>query len=165
MLEKLSHILLKVQQVFFTIIMGAMLLILSAHVIMRFVFHSPIIWTDEVVTMLQGVLAFAGIGYCFHKGQHIEVEVLYVRMPKALQWACDIAANLVMLFCLGILIKYSIEFVIFKNIPMNTIPWLKQSWIYAFISIGFVIAAIYVVLRLVGVLRDIVVAVKAKREE
>ena len=165
MLKKFSDILLKIQQVFFTAVMAAMLLILSAHVIMRFAFHRPIIWTDEVVTMLQGVLAFAGIGYCFHKSQHIEVEVAYDRMLRPLQRACDILSNVIVLFCLVILIKYSAEYVVYKNIPMNTIPWMKQSWIYLFITIGFVIAFVYVILRLVGALKEIADLHKSKREE
>jgi len=32
---------------------------------------------------------------------------------------------------------------------MNTIPWMKQSWIYCFITIGFIVASCYIVLRLV----------------
>lgn len=67
MVKKLESIVYHVQRTFFIAVMTFMLLVLSLHVIMRFAFNNPIIWTDEVITMMQGTLAFAGIGYCFHK--------------------------------------------------------------------------------------------------
>ena len=72
MVKKLESIVYHVQRTFFIAVMTFMLLVLSLHVIMRFAFNNPIIWTDEVITMMQGTLAFAGIGYCFHKKQHTE---------------------------------------------------------------------------------------------
>jgi TRAP-type C4-dicarboxylate transport system permease small subunit len=49
-----------------------------------------------------------------------------------------------------------------KNIAMNTIPWMKQSWIYIFIVVGFVVAAIYIILRLLRVFQNIIDTAKGK---
>ena len=38
---------------------------------------------------------------------------------------------------------------------MNTIPWMRQSWIYCFITLGFMLAACYILLRLIEVFRCI----------
>ncbi len=155
MLKKLESIIYNVQRGFFIAVMTFMLLVLSIHVIMRFVFNSPIIWTDEVITMMQGTLAFAGIGYCFHKNQHTELSIVYDRVPRPVQHVFDLISNGVMLFCCIYMVKYSWAFTMQKNIPMNTIPWMKQSWIYCFITVGFVVAACYIVLRLVRVFQRI----------
>lgn len=163
MLKKLERIVYNTQRWFFIIVMTFMLVVLSAHVVMRFVLNHPIIWTDEVITMLQGTLAFAGIGYCFHKNQHTELAIVYDRMPKPVQWLFDLVSNGVMLFCTCYMIKYSWAFTVKKNIAMNTIPWMKQSWIYVFITIGFIIAAMYIVLRLVRVFQDMMSVGKGKR--
>ena len=165
MLEKFSDILLKVQRVFFSTALAAMALILTAHVIMRFVFKDPLVWTDEVVTMMQGVLAFAGIGYCFHKGQHTDLALLYDRVPKQVQWIFDIISNGVMLFCCILMIRVSIEYTIFKDIPLNTIPWMRQSWFYGFIAVGFVLSTGYVLARLVRVFKDIYLTLSGKGKE
>lgn len=163
MLKKLERIVYNIQRWVFIIVMTFMLVVLSAHVIMRFVLNSPIIWTDEVITMLQGTLAFAGIGYCFHKNQHTELSIVYDRMPRPVQWLFDLVSNGVMLFCTCYMIKYSWAFTVKKNIAMNTIPWMKQSWIYVFITVGFVIAAAYIVLRLARVFQAMTAAGKGER--
>ena len=132
MVKKLESIVYHVQRTFFIAVMTFMLLVLSLHVIMRFAFNNPIIWTDEVITMMQGTLAFAGIGYCFHKKQHTELSLVYDKVPRPVQWLFDLASNGIMLFCTCYMIKYSWKFTLKKNIQMNTIPWMKQSWIYCF---------------------------------
>ncbi len=165
MLQKISNILFKAQRIFFITVMVAMTLILSAHVIMRFVFRSPIIWTDEVVTMVQGVLAFAGIGYCFHKKQHVELEVVYSRVSYPVKCLFDIVSNSVMLFCVGYMVVYSLDFAIYKNIPMNTIPWMQQSWIYIFMVIGFVLAGAYILVQLITVFFNMYKTIKTKKED
>lgn len=162
MLKKLERLVYHIQRWTFIIVMTFMLVVLSAHVVMRFVLNHPIIWTDEVITMLQGTLAFAGIGYCFHKNQHTELAIVYDRMPKPVQWLFDLISNGVMLFCTCYMIKYSWAYTVKKNIAMNTIPWMKQSWIFVFITVGFVIAAIYIILRLVRVFQDMLSAGKGK---
>ncbi len=160
MLKKLERAVYHIQRWFFIIIMTFMLLVLTAHVIMRFVLNSPIIWTDEVITMLQGTLAFAGIGYCFHKNQHTELSIVYDRVPKPVQWIFDLISNGVMLFCCCYMVKYSWAYAVKKNIVMNTVPWMKQSWIYIFIMIGFIVAIMYILLRLLYVFRDMAAAGK-----
>ena len=56
MVKKLESIVYHVQRTFFIAVMTFMLLVLSLHVIMRFAFNNPIIWTDEIITMMQGTL-------------------------------------------------------------------------------------------------------------
>ena len=90
--------------------------------------------------MMQGTLAFAGIGYCFHKNQHTELSIVYDRVPRPVQHVFDLISNGVMLFCCIYMVKYSWAFTMQKNIPMNTIPWMKQSWIYCFITGRSVVA-------------------------
>ena len=165
MLKKLENTLLKIEKTLFVTILAVMVVILSCHVVMRYLFNKPLIWTDEVVTMMQGVLAFAGIGYCFHKGQHTDLALLYDRVPKQVQWIFDIISNGVMLFCCILMIRVSIEYTIFKDIPLNTIPWMRQSWFYGFIAVGFVLSTGYVVARLVRVFKDIYLTLSGKGKE
>ena len=130
-----------------------MAIVLLVHVVRRFVFRSPLIWSDEVVTMLQGTIAFAGIGYCFHKNQHIELSVVYDRVPPVVQIIFDLISNGVMLFVSFYMIKYTWDYTVFKYVPMNTIPWMKQSYIYVFITLGFVNACFYIIIRLVNAVK------------
>ncbi|NLI22886.1 MAG: TRAP transporter small permease [Clostridiales bacterium] len=165
MLKKLENLLLTLEKIFFSTIMAAMILILSVHVVLRFVFKSPLIWSDEVVTMLQGVIAFLGIGYCFHRGKHTELTLLYDRVPRPVQQAMDVVTNVVMLGCVAYMIKYSIDYTIFQNIPLGTIAWLKRSYFYGWIAVGFVIAEGYILVRLIRVIGDILRKTPAQGKE
>lgn len=160
MLQKLEQILLKIEKLVFSVIMFAMLAILTCHVTMRYLFNSPLIWTDEVTTILQGTIAFLGIGYCFHRNQHTELALLYDRVPRPVQWMFDLVTNGVMLFCLGHLVKIGFRYVANQNIALGTIAWMKKSYFYIFIPIGFIIATGYVIVRLLRVIEDICKTVK-----
>jgi TRAP-type C4-dicarboxylate transport system permease small subunit len=161
MLKKLENTLLKIEKTLFVTILAVMVVILSCHVVMRYLFNKPLIWTDEVVTMMQGVIAFLGIGYCFHRGKHIELTLVYDRVPTVVKWLFDILSNSVMLVCTIFMVKVSYEYVIFKHIPLGTIPWLKQSYFYAGILVGFIVAAGYILVRLIKTFSNIIETCKA----
>lgn len=162
MLEKTEKILLKTQKIVFSVIMFVMLAILTCHVTMRYLFNSPLIWTDEITTMLQGIIAFLGIGYCFHRNQHTELSLLYDRMPEPVQWLFDLITNSVMLFCLYHLVIVGFQYVANQNIALGTIPWIKKSYFYIFIPIGFIIAMVYVAVRMLRVIQNIMQSVGGK---
>ena len=62
--EKFEAILAKIQSIFFCIVLGFMAIVMFASVIFRYVLNDPLIWSEELTTVMQGALAFAGIGYC-----------------------------------------------------------------------------------------------------
>lgn len=163
MLEKLETMFLKVEKVVFSFIMFSMLVILACHVTMRYLFNSPLIWTDEVTTMLQGTIAFLGIGYCFHRNQHTELALVYDKVPVPVQWIFDIITNGVMLFCLYHLTKTGFRYVANQNIALGTISWLKKSYFYVFIPIGFLMAMVYALLRFLKPFRAMYQAAKGGR--
>lgn len=54
------------------------------HVIMRYAFHAPTLWANEVGTFLFGGAWILAGGYALLKGAHVRMEVVYVRLP--LRW-------------------------------------------------------------------------------
>lgn len=155
MLKKFEQLLLRVERQVFSVIMFVMLAILTCHVTMRYLFNRPLIWTDEVTTMMQGTIAFLGIGYCFHRGQHTELSLLYDRVPRQIQRIFDLITNSVMLFCLYHLTQIGFAYTAKQNIALGTIPWMKKSFFYVFIPIGFMIAMAYVTVRLIRIVLEI----------
>ncbi|MDD3252858.1 MAG: TRAP transporter small permease [Lachnospiraceae bacterium] len=154
-MKKIADEMEKICKIVFSIIMAAMLLILVLHVTMRYLFNKPLIWTDEVTTILQGTIAFLGIGYCFMRKQHTELSLLYDRVPQVVQWTFDLITNSVMIFCLYKITIASIGYVAKQNIALGTISWLNKSYFYMFIPVGFVIAIIYLTARVLHLLQTI----------
>ena len=163
MLQRLEQMLLKAEKRVFSLIMFVMLAILTCHVTMRYLFNRPLIWTDEVTTMMQGTIAFLGIGYCFHRGQHTELSLLYDRLPRFIQCIFDVITISVMLFCLYHLTRIGFQYTANQNIAFGTISWMKKSYFYIFIPIGFLIAMAYVSVRLLRIFLDIAKSRKGGR--
>ena len=52
--EKFEAILAKIQSIFFCIVLGFMAIVMFASVIFRYVLNDPIIWSEELTTVMQG---------------------------------------------------------------------------------------------------------------
>ena len=52
--EKFEEILARIQSVFFCIVLGFMAVVMFAAVIYRYVLNDPIIWSEELITIMQG---------------------------------------------------------------------------------------------------------------
>ena len=77
-----------------------LLVIVFWEVIARYVFRSPTVFSVELSEYLMTFLTFMGIGWVLKENRHVRVEVLYVRLPKRVQNAHEIALSvLVLVFC------------------------------------------------------------------
>ena len=91
--EKFEAILAKIQSIFFCIVLGFMAIVMFASVIFRYVLNDPLIWSEELTTVMQGALAFAGIGYCCHYKAHTRVLLFHDKLPKFMQGIVDILCD------------------------------------------------------------------------
>lgn len=153
MIQKMEQWVIKAEKILFSTIMSLMAITLVAHVTMRYVFNNPLIWTDEITTLLQGTITFLGIGYCFRRGQHTELGILYDRVPPVVQITFDFITNTIMLVCSGYMLQAGIKFTQNQMIQLGTVSWLYKSYFYIFIPIGFMIAMFYILGRLAAVIK------------
>ena len=64
-------------------------MVVSAEVLARYIFRSPLRWSEEIVT-LSLLLAFVGaIPYCIARDAHVKVETLYERFSPAARRVAD----------------------------------------------------------------------------
>ena len=70
-------------------------------VIMRYIVSRPIIWSEEVQLWCFLWLVFMGGSAAFRYGSHVAVEMIYDRMPKALQARVKIFNYVVTMLILG----------------------------------------------------------------
>ena len=57
-------------------------LIVTADVVMRYLFNSPFLFAGETCEFLLSLIVFAGLGYTFQKGGHIRVDLITRRLPS-----------------------------------------------------------------------------------
>ena len=64
------------------VILGAMLVVVFAGVVMRYVLHMPFTWGDELARFLQIWLTFLGASLAFLVGGHASIQMLIDRLPE-----------------------------------------------------------------------------------
>jgi TRAP-type C4-dicarboxylate transport system permease small subunit len=117
-------------------ILVALLLIVLAQIISRYVFNSSLSWTEEAARylMIWGVLLGAGLAYL--NGYLISIELFVDRLPAPVRRVIRAVNKLLSLFFTGILTVYGVNLCIMgaqMESPALEIPYL---WIYLAVPVG-----------------------------
>ncbi len=135
--------------------------ILFAGVVSRYVFDSPLIWTDELAAFLFLWLAMLGTVVALRNDGHMRLTTLvnWVR-PNLSGWFSAVGALVVVAFVLLILVP-SLQYVDESKFTELTTLGISEAWRSISILIGMSLAAIIAILRLIETttIRDFIVAV------
>ena len=90
------------------LLLGTLLLVSIAlnfaNVVARYAFQAPIIWTEEILTMILLWCVFLGAGLVTHRGEHLRMNVVSDLLPpkwrQALRVAYTVCTVAVLLFIL-----------------------------------------------------------------
>lgn len=80
-----------------------MLVVQMANIIGRKGFDYPIIGTVELTRMLLVVVVFLGIAYSEDLGDHITIDLIYVRVGPRTKAVLDVFANLLSIIVIGLI--------------------------------------------------------------
>ena len=69
------------------------------NVIGRYVFGLPIFWAEETLTFTVVWIVFLMVGSITYRGAHLNMDLVYSRMPTALQHVVRIAIALALIVC------------------------------------------------------------------
>lgn len=143
-IEKLERVLARIQSIFFCIVLAFMAVVMFAAVVARYVLNAPIIWSEELTTVMQGTLAFAGIGYCFYHKAHTRVLLFHDKLPRPAQGVCDLLCDGVMIYCLYKFLETMPKYIKSKAGMLTTLRFLDYSYFNYIIYAGFVLAILYI---------------------
>src|SRR6516162_1124650 len=123
--------------------------ILCAGVVSRYVFNSPIIWTDELANFLFLWLSMIGTVVALRGNGHMRLTTLvnWVR-PGLGNWFNSVAALVVIAFVVEILLP-AYEYARDQQFTELTTLGISDGWRAVSILIGMSLAAVIAVLRLV----------------
>lgn len=69
----------------------AISLIVTADVVMRYLFNSPFLFAGETCEFLLALVVFAGLGYTFQRGGHIRIDLITRRLPSRFRYWIRVA--------------------------------------------------------------------------
>jgi TRAP-type C4-dicarboxylate transport system permease small subunit len=112
------------------VIMLGMGLVLGANIVLRYVFESPIAWSNVVTRYAYIYIVLLGTAVSYIEGSHAQIDFVYESVSKRTRAFFDLFHYLAMLFMCGLLIVYGIKHV--------ATMWPVHSPAVSFLSMGVV---------------------------
>lgn len=83
------------------IMLAAMLLINTVHVVFRYLFRASLVWSEEISLLLLIWFAFLSIPNELYHGNHMAIELFYKKFPVKLKKTVNlIVYSIIEIFCL-----------------------------------------------------------------
>ena len=129
----------------------AEIVVLLAGVTGRYVFHKPLVWSDELASILFLWLAMLGAVAAFRRGEHMRMTAVVGMMPPGLRAFVDVLAVAASLAFLLLILGPAYEFA--ADEVYVTIPALEiaNAWRAAAIPVGTGLMILTAVLQLARV--------------
>ena len=125
--------------------------VLLAGVIARYVFHNPLIWSDELASILFLWLAMLGSAIAFERDDHMRMTAVVSRLQPATRAFFDLLATAAALAFLVLILPHAWEYAVEEAVMLTPALEIKNSWRAAAMVVGFGAMAVFALLRLVQV--------------
>jgi tripartite ATP-independent transporter DctM subunit len=127
----------------------AEIVVLFAGVVSRYVFHSPLIWSDELASILFLWLAMFGAAVAFRRGEHMRMTALVASASPRLRAYLDLVAICAALAFLLLIAAPAYEYAYEESFITTPALSLSNSWRAAALPVGTALMALFALLRLV----------------
>ncbi len=111
-------------------------LVATLQVVGRYVFSSPLAWTEELATIVFAWLVFIGCALALKKREHFVIEVFVDLLPDASQRLVRRLALALVLLVAGGLVFFGIRLCIFNAHVRTPVLEISRAWIYAAVPVG-----------------------------
>jgi tripartite ATP-independent transporter DctM subunit len=133
------------------LLVAAEIAVLLAGVVGRYVFHTPLIWSDELASILFLWLAMLGSAVAFEKGEHMRMTAVVGKLSPARRAFVDVLATVAALIFLLLVLPHALEYAQEEAVISTPALDIPNSWRVAAMAVGFFMMALLSVLRLVQV--------------
>ncbi len=100
-IDRIINVFIRIVRNICSVLLGLMLLITSLHVLFRYVFKNPLIWSQEISLLLLIWFGFFSISNELYSGNHMAIEMFYNKFsPSTKKVADTIRYFVVTVFCL-----------------------------------------------------------------
>jgi tripartite ATP-independent transporter DctM subunit len=126
----------------------AEVVILAAGVFTRYVLHAPLVWSDELATILFLWLAMLGSVVAYRRGEHIRLTIMLRRSSPRVQTILEAIASVVVAIFVVELIPATLKFFVQEQIDLTPALSIPRSFVVLAIIVGLALILILALLRL-----------------
>jgi TRAP-type C4-dicarboxylate transport system permease small subunit len=124
------------------------IVVLFAGVVFRYLLHQPLIWSDELASILFLWLAMLGAVTAFRRGEHMRMTALVARADPAQRAFLDMIATCAALAFLLLIVRPSWDYAYEESFITTPALQISNMWRAAALPIGIGLMAIFALLRL-----------------
>jgi tripartite ATP-independent transporter DctM subunit len=148
-LVRLEHILGTLVEIPAALLVVAEIVVLFAGVVARYVLHAPLIWSDELASMLFLWLAMLGAVVAFRRSEHMRMTALVASAGPRLRAWLDLVAICAALAFLLLIVRPAYEYAADEAVITTPALQISNAWRAAALPVGTCLMALFAFLRLI----------------
>lgn len=148
MIDRFIDQLCKFIKIIMVVFLAVMVVLVFGNVVLRYGFNSGLAVSDELSRWLFVWITFMGAVVAMKEGTHLGTDTLISRLSVRGQKICFVVANLLMLFCCGLLAKGAWQIVNMNMATKSPVMELSEGLFYGCGIFAAVVGAAVVVYKL-----------------
>src|SRR5215470_15106698 len=146
--ESVEYALGRLVEIPAALLVVAEIVILFAGVVARYGLHSPLIWSDELASILFLWLAMLGAAVAFRRAEHMRMTAIVANARPALRAYLDLFATAAALAFLALIVWPSYDYAYEESYITTPALQISNIWRAAALPIGICLMAAFALLRL-----------------
>src|SRR6266404_4350531 len=129
-------------------LVAAEIVILFAGVVARYVLHQPLIWSDELASILFLWLAMFGAAVAFYRSEHMRMTAIVASAKPSMRAYLDVVATCGALAFLLLIVRPAYEYAYEESFITTPALQIPNFWRAAALPVGTCLMALFAFLRL-----------------
>jgi tripartite ATP-independent transporter DctM subunit len=125
------------------------IVVLFCGVVSRYVFHNPLVWSDELASILFIWLSMLGAVVAFRRNEHMRMTAVIGMCPPKARVFLDIVALVAATGFVTLMIQPAVEFATDESFVTTPALSLSNAWPAAGLPVGFCLMLVFAILRMI----------------
>lgn len=152
-MSKLRYALKNLDEIFLSITLGGIFLVLVLQVFFRYCMNSPLIWSEELARYLFVWMTMIGLGYNVRHNNNISMTLLYVKFPPLVRLIISCLSNLVGICAYGWVLPQAIRYTMAQSSSQSAAMQVSMGFLAVAVPLGLCLLIIQFALDIVRQIR------------
>jgi TRAP-type C4-dicarboxylate transport system permease small subunit len=121
----------------------AIIALLAAQILFRYVLNSSIIWSEEVATWCLVWVVFLGAASIMRRWEHVQIPTVLRRLPLAVRPGAIVLAKALTAAAAGLVAWYGLQWVLGQGHITSQTSGISTRWIKAAVPVGAALMALF----------------------
>lgn len=142
-MDKILDKVMNTVEAIITFMLGCEVIIVAAQILWRYVFKSPLSWTDQICRFGLQWIVMLGIPLIFHRKTAVIFDIVVGKMTGMPRKILDFVTCLIITFFAVVFLICSIDYIAKSgSLEVAGFPWMKNYMLYSSQTVGSVLMLI-----------------------